>query len=179
MATDVGLYHCEKGKAELYQDENELISCYLKGLSINSEGELWVGGLGGVTVRKGKNKLKALTPGEGIPSVHVNSVDISPDGTMWVGTEVGVAPPPVKGNPVAIGIDIGGTKMAVAVVDSQGRQLARGSLPTEAELGFDRAVDRLGDAIEGLLSQAGGRRSGMGSERRDRRWGGWTAGSVW
>jgi glucokinase len=50
----------------------------------------------------------------------------------------------------AIGIDIGGTKMAVALIRSGGQILDRVVLPTEAELGFDRAVRRLIDSIETL-----------------------------
>ncbi len=55
----------------------------------------------------------------------------------------------------AIGIDIGGTKMAVAAVDGKGQIAARLALPTEAELGFDRAVGRLGTAILEVLSVCG------------------------
>jgi len=55
----------------------------------------------------------------------------------------------------AIGIDIGGTKMALAVVEGAGTVQARRSLPTEAEAGFDRAVARLGEAIEALCAEAG------------------------
>jgi glucokinase len=52
-----------------------------------------------------------------------------------------------------IGIDIGGTKMALAAVES-GRILHRVTLPTEAELGFPRAVGRIESAIRGLLASA-------------------------
>ena len=55
----------------------------------------------------------------------------------------------------AIGIDIGGTKMAVAAVDASGRIAARTTLPTEAELGFSRAVDRLVAAADTVLVEAG------------------------
>jgi len=55
----------------------------------------------------------------------------------------------------AIGIDIGGTKMAVAAVDAGGAILARATLPTEAELGFARAVERLAAAVEQLLPRVG------------------------
>jgi streptogramin lyase len=90
VATDVGLYHCSEGISELFQDKNELISCYLKGLDFDSKGDLWAGGMGGVTVRKGANKLTELTPKEGIPSIDINSINTSPNGTMWVGTNLGV-----------------------------------------------------------------------------------------
>lgn len=90
VATDVGLYHGNNGKLKLFQDEQELLSCYLKGLDYDSEGKLWSGGLGGISIRNDSEKIRTLTPQEGIPSVNVNSVNKAPDGTMWVGTEVGV-----------------------------------------------------------------------------------------
>jgi glucokinase len=55
----------------------------------------------------------------------------------------------------AIGIDIGGTKMAVALVNDQGAIAQRLVLPTEAEEGFDRAVGRLAAGIEDLLKSSG------------------------
>lgn len=63
-------------------------------------------------------------------------------------------PEPFAGG--AVGVDIGGTKMAVAAVDADGRTLARTSLPTEAGLGFARAVERLGAAISQVTAEAGG-----------------------
>ncbi|MBI2929364.1 MAG: ROK family protein [Verrucomicrobia bacterium] len=56
---------------------------------------------------------------------------------------------------VAIGIDIGGTKMAVANVDQHGSIVAREILPTEAELGFPRAVERLIAAAERVFAAIG------------------------
>ena len=55
----------------------------------------------------------------------------------------------------AVGIDIGGTKMAVAAVDAAGRIAARIALPTEPGKGFPRAVDRLSEAVRQVLAQAG------------------------
>ncbi len=55
----------------------------------------------------------------------------------------------------ALGIDIGGTKMALAVVDRAGRILASEQMPTEAGRGFPRAVERLVAAARGLASRAG------------------------
>lgn len=55
----------------------------------------------------------------------------------------------------ALGIDIGGTKIAIAAVDSSGKIHAQTSLVTEAELGFGRAVDRMLAAGDELLAQAG------------------------
>ena len=98
IATDIGLYHCTDQNTELYQSEKELISAYIRGLDFANDGQLWAGGLGGVTIRKGTQKLLTLTSGNGIPSVFVNSVDCSPDGIMWVGTDCGVVRYDKSGN---------------------------------------------------------------------------------
>lgn len=56
----------------------------------------------------------------------------------------------------AVGVDIGGTKMAIAAVDVASHHLiARRTLPTEAAAGFPRAVERLTRAIEEVLEEAG------------------------
>jgi glucokinase len=65
----------------------------------------------------------------------------------------------------AIGVDIGGTKIALGAVDGSGHVLGRVSMATEAGLGFDRAVGRIGEAIDGLLDKTGwdpGTLSGIG-----------------
>lgn len=54
----------------------------------------------------------------------------------------------------SIGIDIGGTKTALSLVDRTRGLLAATALPTEAGHGFMRAVTRIGDAIDALLAQA-------------------------
>lgn len=69
---------------------------------------------------------------------------------------------------IAVGIDIGGTKIAVGAVDAAGTILARTAFPTEAAAGFGRAVQRMLAAIDQVLSAAGrGRRDlagvGVGS----------------
>ncbi len=59
----------------------------------------------------------------------------------------------------AIGVDIGGTKMAVAAVDARGAILARETLPTDAAQGFGPAVARLVESIGRILQQVGWARS--------------------
>ena len=90
IASDVGLYHYSNDKITLFQDEDELISCYLKGISYSDDDKLWIGGLGGVTIRNENKKLSTLTPSEGISSAEVNCVEKSPEGVMWVGTNLGI-----------------------------------------------------------------------------------------
>jgi glucokinase len=60
----------------------------------------------------------------------------------------------------SVGIDIGGTKVALALVDARGTIQQRITLATEAALGFERAVERAGDAIARLLEA--GRVAGPG-----------------
>ncbi len=90
IGTDVGLYHCSGEKTTLYQDQNELISAYVRGLDFSEEGDLWVGGLGGVSIRNASRKIGEKLPADGIPNSYVNTVKKAPDGTMWVGTDYGI-----------------------------------------------------------------------------------------
>ena len=46
-------------------------------------------------------------------------------------------------------VDIGGTKIAVGIVDEQGRVLSRLESPTDAKRGFPDALNR----IDGMLRQ--------------------------
>ena len=90
IGTDVGLYHCTKEKTSLFQDQNELISAYVRGLDFSAQGDLWVGGLGGVTIRNASSKTDEKLPADGITNSYVNSVKRSPDGCMWIGTNYGI-----------------------------------------------------------------------------------------
>ncbi len=56
---------------------------------------------------------------------------------------------------VAIGIDIGGTKTALGIVDRSGSILARRRFATETAKGFDRSVRRLCAQIGELFEEAG------------------------
>jgi len=60
----------------------------------------------------------------------------------------------VSGNEKAIGVDIGGTKTAVAAVDGAGRVIARTSLETRSERGFATCRYELAQSIRGVLKEA-------------------------
>ncbi len=90
VATDVGLYHCNQKETKYYYQTNILISAYVKGLAIDTQKKLWVGGLGGVNILKEEKRDRMITSKEGCPSIYVNCVKRSPEGAMWVGTKVGV-----------------------------------------------------------------------------------------
>ncbi|RLD83379.1 MAG: regulator, partial [Bacteroidetes bacterium] len=91
LATGKGLYHITQSKAKLFQNAEELLSDNLFGLAYSKNNELWIGGLGGVTVYKDDERIKSYTPKEGLPNVWVRSIEKAPDGTMWVGTDLGIA----------------------------------------------------------------------------------------
>ena len=57
---------------------------------------------------------------------------------------------------LALGIDIGGTKIAVGAVDAAGAVRARRTIGTEVEAGFDAALARLIRTIDETLAEAGG-----------------------
>ncbi|MCK9639411.1 MAG: hypothetical protein M0R39_05830 [Prolixibacteraceae bacterium] len=90
VATDAGLYRLMDGKTKLYQDTTELISCYAKALYFAPSGNLWVGVMGGVSVRSNDKLIKRITPRTGLSSAMVYCISLSPDRTMWVGTDVGI-----------------------------------------------------------------------------------------
>ncbi|MEU2613958.1 ROK family protein [Micromonospora sp. NPDC007271] len=72
---------------------------------------------------------------------------------------VPLAGPPVAGSRVdglLLGIDFGGTKMAVGVGDARGRLLAHRRLPTHADQGAAQALDRALDLAAELLAEVGG-----------------------
>jgi hypothetical protein len=90
ISTDVGLYHCNNNTTRYFQKTDVLISAYIKGVAFDKTGNIWVGGLGGVSVLHNEKKIKTLQLQDGIPSVYVNCVEQSPEGNMWVGTNTGI-----------------------------------------------------------------------------------------
>ena len=90
VATDAGLYKCRNDQTTLFQNTNELISAYTKAVSFAGNGTVWVGGMGGVSIRENNQLIRKLTVKEGLPSANVTCIKHSPDGTMWVGTEMGI-----------------------------------------------------------------------------------------
>src|SRR5215813_5680433 len=56
-------------------------------------------------------------------------------------------------NKVVAGIDIGGTKIAVALETHKGERVAARRLPTEVKLGPDRILENILQAIEEMLAE--------------------------
>ncbi|MBN1807013.1 MAG: hypothetical protein JW837_17325 [Sedimentisphaerales bacterium] len=91
IATGMGLYHETSEDYRLYQNESELVSPNLSDIAFAQDDSLWIGGLGGVTVYKGRRRLRSFTPQQGLPSVEVHCIARAPDDVMWIGTKLGIA----------------------------------------------------------------------------------------
>ncbi|NOY36568.1 MAG: regulator [Chlorobi bacterium] len=92
LGTGKGLYHKTQDKLSLFRNEEEILSDDVYGLDFSDQGELWIGGLGGITVYNTKTdkRIKSYTPKEGLSDIWVRCIQKAPDGTMWVGTDLGI-----------------------------------------------------------------------------------------
>lgn len=68
----------------------------------------------------------------------------------------------MKDQPLAIGVDMGGTKIAFALADAEGKLLATHQLPTLASEGADAVIDRIAEGVELLMAGYDGNVVGIG-----------------
>ena len=61
----------------------------------------------------------------------------------------------MSGGVKAVGIDIGGTKIAVATVNETGDIVQEATIPTESERGFASGISRIAEAITRVLAESG------------------------
>lgn len=54
-------------------------------------------------------------------------------------------------NQLSVGVDIGGTKISLVVINQQGEALARFKMPTESEAGADDVIQRIAESIKKLV----------------------------
>ena len=59
-------------------------------------------------------------------------------------------------------VDIGGTKIAVGVMEESGRILHRGECPTQPEQGFECGLQRIIGLLRESIHAAGGKLAGIG-----------------
>ncbi|WP_460960916.1 ligand-binding sensor domain-containing protein [Spirosoma litoris] len=90
VTTDVGLYHVTDQTSTVFQNTDQLLSASTKGIAFDSTHNLWVAGLGGITILRQDKPKQVLQPAQGIPSVFVTCVERAPNGDMWIGTETGI-----------------------------------------------------------------------------------------
>jgi hypothetical protein len=90
VGSDVGLYHSNKEGTNHFYKTDILLSAGLKGLALDNDQNIWAAGLGGVSIIKDDEQQRVIRPQEGCPSIYATCVKKSSEGTMWVGTKVGV-----------------------------------------------------------------------------------------
>ena len=90
IATSIGLYHDRGHDGRLHGEEDGLTSCGLTSLAAMSDGTLWAGGLGGITVLRDGAVTRRIARQEGLPFLEVTSIVTGPDSTLWAGTRGGV-----------------------------------------------------------------------------------------
>ncbi len=91
IATGMGLTRVTADGDTLYQSEKEILSADVAGVAYDAKGALWAGGLGGITLYEDGKRAGQITTKEGLPSAYVQCLACAPDGTMWIGTPLGVA----------------------------------------------------------------------------------------
>ena len=65
-----------------------------------------------------------------------------------------------------IGIDLGGSKIALGLVSPENEILARRRIDTNADAGLQSVIERIAGEIEALKIDAGGDGCGRGRDRR-------------
>ncbi|MCA9731876.1 MAG: regulator [Deferribacteres bacterium] len=89
-ATGMGLYYQNGETSRTIIGDNEIISPYLADIALADDGDIWAGGLGGITVFHNGKKIAVYSAKDGFPSSEVTCVEQAPDGRMWVGTKAGI-----------------------------------------------------------------------------------------
>ncbi|MBS1668703.1 MAG: regulator [Bacteroidetes bacterium] len=90
IATDVGLYFSNGKGTTLFHDTSMLQSAFVKGLAFDQGGNLWAAGMGGISVISHEKRKRSIGTAEGCSSVYLSCVNSDADGTMWVGSDIGL-----------------------------------------------------------------------------------------
>lgn len=101
IGSDVGIYHGVGDSVAHTHDTTALLSAYVRAIEKDPQGRIWFGGLGGVSIYPPTpdsstksidmpGQTIKLRPRDGLSSAQVNSITRSPDGAMWIGTDVGI-----------------------------------------------------------------------------------------
>ncbi len=90
IATGMGLYYQTEHTVKLYQHPPALLSADVRALTFDSQQNLWIGGLGGISLYRGHRLQEHLTPENGLPTIFIQCLNRSQDGRIWVGTQKGL-----------------------------------------------------------------------------------------
>jgi len=90
VATDTGLFHENAHGSHLYTKNDEIMSTYIRTVERAPNGQVWVGGMGGVDVFEAGVRHAHYGTAEGLPNYNVFSITFDAGGRAWIGTELGV-----------------------------------------------------------------------------------------
>lgn len=91
IATNRGLYRHANGQTTRLHKADELLSCDVRALALDTDGKLWAGSSGGIDVLVDGQSQQKFTGAEGLPSTDVRSLRFDDQGRLWVGTGIGLA----------------------------------------------------------------------------------------
>lgn len=89
-ATCGGLLHFRAPTLRVHEISARLHGC-IWSLHRDADDTLWIGSMGGGLARLRHGQLTTFTRADGLPSMLVNAITRARDGTLWVGTDVGLA----------------------------------------------------------------------------------------
>lgn len=90
IATGMGLYYQTEDSVKLYQHPPGMLSADVRALAYDSQQNLWIGGLGGITIYQHHQLQEYFTHENGLPTIFIQCLNRSPDGRMWIGTPKGL-----------------------------------------------------------------------------------------
>jgi signal transduction histidine kinase/ligand-binding sensor domain-containing protein len=81
----------ENGRFTTVIGEADLAGQLVTSLAVDQENNLWIGGSTGILVRSPSGRIRRYDTGDGLPTLFVRALWCDRNGTMWVGTNRGVA----------------------------------------------------------------------------------------
>lgn len=90
LGTRYGLFERSRKGDTVRGGERDLVSGLVQAMAIGADGRLWVGQLGGVDIFRNGQHLQTLTDAQGLPNFDVRALAAAPDGSIWMGTALGI-----------------------------------------------------------------------------------------
>ncbi|MBN2091706.1 regulator [candidate division KSB1 bacterium] len=90
IATGMGLYYQTADSVQLFRHPPDLLSADVRALVYDNQQNLWIGGLGGISVYQNQQMKQYFTPENGLPTIFVQCLNRNHDGRMWIGTQKGL-----------------------------------------------------------------------------------------
>ena len=79
------------GKFETVMNAEDLAGGVISGLAVDAQGNLWIGGSKGAMMRSPAGQLRKFTETSGLPDPFLRAIWVDRDGSVWAGTNGGLA----------------------------------------------------------------------------------------